>query len=646
MTPLILALALSASAAPIPISDFAKPSSVDNMKLSPDGRYLAMVTQQSDYETMLVVLDSTTLKAVGGLRSAQRRLVGDFWWVAGDRLVLAVSRRFGGLDEPLFTGELIAVDADGKRVRTIYGTSGAMQAGTRMKTRANDTGFATMVEPLPADDRHAVIAVWSGAQDLPFTELYSVDVVSGKRTKLAKAPIGGADFLLDAKANPVYAWGATPEGWHQLYRRTADEQWLLVDDEQQSGNELTPLAIADDDGSVAMQILGPKGPGKIVLWHPDSGVGQTLHQAKVAEPLGALLTADARKLYGVITADDRSDVVLMDADAPEARIQALMAKSFAGSLVLPVSWSLGAKQALVHVESDRNSGEYYLYDRDTGKARFLLARDEWADPDLMRPRQPIELKARDGLTLHGYLTTPQTAEGVKPPLVVLPHGGPHGIRDDWSWELWSQLLASRGYAVLQLNFRGSGGYGQDFGVAGYRQWGGAMQEDLADAVRWAAEQGHVDAERVCIFGASYGGYAALMSAAREPDMYRCAISYAGLSDLSLMYKRGDISDSAYGENYLKLAIGKDEAQLKDYSPVHHAADIKAAVMLIHGGEDQRVPPIHAQQMKAALEKAGKTVEWMYEADEGHGFYRQAHRQELYERVLKFLDANLATRAGD
>jgi len=366
----------------------------------------------------------------------------------------------------------------------------------------------------------------------------------------------------------------------------------------------------------------------------------------VAELTGILRAADDHQVYALLTSDDRDQVSIVDAAAPEARTVAALSRNFANSLVLPVSWSSDGKQALFFVASDRNSGEYYLYDRKAGKARFLLARDEWADPDLMRPRQPIELNARDGLLLHGYLTAPEPKDQSKPPLVIVPHGGPHGVRDDWQWETWSQLLANRGYAVLQINYRGSGGYGQDFGAAGYRQWGAAMQEDLIDSVRWAIERGHADGQRVCILGASYGGYAAMMSAAREPDMFRCAISYAGLSDLRLMYKRGDIRRSQYGENYLKRAIGEDETELADFSPVNHAADIKAAVMLIHGGEDQRVPPIHAQQMKAALEKAGKKVEWMYEADEGHGFYRQAHRQELYERVLKFLDANLAASAGD
>jgi len=640
VVPYLLA-ALSFAAPPIPVADFARPPAVEDMKMSPDGRYLALVAPQGDYETMLVMLDAATLKPVGGLRSAQNKLVGDFWWVSDERLVIAVAEKFGGLDQPQMTGHLLAVDADGKRVTRIYGAAGEQKAGTRMKTRADDTDFATMVDPLPDDPRHAIIAIWPYNQDPPYTELHRIDVVGGSRRKLARAPVAGADFLVDKDGQPRLAWGTTVAGWHQLYRRIDGDQWQLVNDEQESGIELHPLAMAPDEQTY-VQVREADGPGRIVLWSAEQGEIKVLHQARIAEPLDVLRSADRQRIFGVITEDDRSDVALIDAQSAEARALTLLSKSFAGALVLPLSWSRDGQQVLVQVRSDRNSGEYFVFDTTTRKARFLLARDEWLDPALMVARTPISLTARDGLQLHGYLTAPASVEGTAlPPLVVLPHGGPHGVRDTWLWEPWSQLLASHGYAVLQINFRGSGGYGQTFQAAGYRQWGGLMIDDLIDATRWAATEGHADGKRACILGASYGGYAALMSAVRAPELYRCAISYVGLSDLNLMYTRGDIRRSEYGETYLQRAIGKDRAQLDEYSPVNHADTLQAAVMLIHGGEDLRVPIVHAQRMRNALEKAGKSVEWLVKPNEAHGFYRQAHRAELYQRVLDFLAVQTA-----
>jgi dipeptidyl aminopeptidase/acylaminoacyl peptidase len=193
-------------------------------------------------------------------------------------------------------------------------------------------------------------------------------------------------------------------------------------------------------------------------------------------------------------------------------------------------------------------------------------------------------------------------------MVVMPHGGPHGIRDVWEFDPEVQLLANRGYAVLQVNFRGSGGYGMDFGRAGYGEWGAKMQDDLTDATRWAIEQKIAPADRVCIYGASYGGFAALMGAAREPDLYRCAIGYAGVYDLELMRQAGDIPDSRGGRVYLDLVLGTDAAKLRAQSPVNNAQNIKTPVLLIHGKVDGRADYEHAKRMRAALEKNQKKVE--------------------------------------
>ena len=283
----------------------------------------------------------------------------------------------------------------------------------------------------------------------------------------------------------------------------------------------------------------------------------------------------------------------------------------------------------------------------SGKATFLFARRPWIKADEMAPMEPIAVKARDGLPLHGYVTRPHGKEDAKHlPLVVFAHGGPYGIRDRWEFDPDVQMLASRGFAVLQLNFRGSGGYGDAFVHAGYREWGAKMQDDVTDATRWAITEGIADPARICIYGASYGGYAALRGATKEPDLYRCAIGYVGVYDLRLMYTRGDIPQSTYGDNYLKLVLGEDESVLWDRSPVAHVDQLKSKVMLIVGGEDNRVPPIQGERLHAALDKAHIAHEWVYERTEGHGFYDEAHRAELLTRIAAFLDANIGKSSGD
>jgi dipeptidyl aminopeptidase/acylaminoacyl peptidase len=207
------------------------------------------------------------------------------------------------------------------------------------------------------------------------------------------------------------------------------------------------------------------------------------------------------------------------------------------------------------------------------------------------------------------------------------------------------MLASRGYAVLQVNFRGSGGYGNAFVHMGYGEWGAKMQDDVTDATRWAIGEGIADPKRICIFGASYGGYAALRGATREPDLYRCAIGYVGVYDLRLMYTRGDIPQSTYGDNYLKMVLGEDESVLWDRSPIAHLDRLKAKVMLIVGGEDKRVPPVQGEHLHDALDRAHVRHEWIYERTEGHGFYDERHRTQLLEKIAAFLDANIGPNAS-
>ena len=226
------------------------------------------------------------------------------------------------------------------------------------------------------------------------------------------------------------------------------------------------------------------------------------------------------------------------------------------------------------------------------------------------------------------------------PMIVFVHGGPHGPYDRYDFDPEVQLFASRGYAVLQVNFRGSGGRGLEFEHSGFGKWGREMQNDITDAVKWSIAAGLADRNRICIYGASYGAYAALSGVYREPDMFKCAIGMSGVYDLPLMFEKGDIKDLDRGVQYLKEAVGTDENDMRARSPVYNADKIKAAVMLIHGRDDERAPFEHALRMRGALQKAGKQPEWISEGREGHGIFNQASRADVYEKMLAFFAKHL------
>jgi dipeptidyl aminopeptidase/acylaminoacyl peptidase len=257
--------------------------------------------------------------------------------------------------------------------------------------------------------------------------------------------------------------------------------------------------------------------------------------------------------------------------------------------------------------------------------------------------EPIEVTVRDGLSVRSYLTLPQgqaAGDGEALPMIVLVHGGPHGPYDTWGFDTEAQLFASQGYAVLQVNYRGSGGRGVEFMAAGYGKWGAEMQDDITDTVRYTIAEGIADPERICIYGASYGGYAAMAGAYRDPDLYQCAVGYVGVYDLPMMFKKGDIPDREAGINFLKEALGTDSDDLRARSPSHNADRIKAATMLIHGKLDERAPYAHAVAMRKALTAAGNPPEWLIENREGHGFRDHDNRVALYTKLLDFFDEHI------
>jgi dipeptidyl aminopeptidase/acylaminoacyl peptidase len=257
--------------------------------------------------------------------------------------------------------------------------------------------------------------------------------------------------------------------------------------------------------------------------------------------------------------------------------------------------------------------------------------------------EPITYTARDGLAIHGYLTRPANSAGKRVPLVIHPHGGPFGIRDIWGFDGDAQFLASRGYAVLQPNYRGSGGYGRAFIDKGRQQWGRAMQDDLTDAVKWAIGQGIADPQRVAIYGASYGGYAALAGVTLTPELYRCAVNYVGAADLEITFKnRGD---DAWMRNddfsYHREWVGPTPAYRAATSPINFIDRIRVPTLHAYGEKDPRVKIDHWTRLEPALQAAHKPYEFIREPRQGHGFRDAQASIRFYTKLEEFLATNLA-----
>jgi dipeptidyl aminopeptidase/acylaminoacyl peptidase len=310
-----------------------------------------------------------------------------------------------------------------------------------------------------------------------------------------------------------------------------------------------------------------------------------------------------------------------------------------------LSWSEGRERFLITAGSDVLPGSFFMYDAKAGKLEWLADRRPWIDPMKMSSMTAVRYKARDGLEIPAYLTVPKSSSGKNLPMVVMIHGGPWVAGDAWYWHPEVQFLASRGYAVLQPNYRGTTRYGWKHFSSSFKQWGLTMQDDITDGVRWAIEQGVADPNRVCIYGGSYGGYATMMGLAKTPELYKCGINYVGVTDLDL-FVNAMWSDFAYSEflSYgMKDMFGdwsRDREQLLSTSPVELASRIKAPVLMAYGASDTRVVPEHGTRMRAALERLGHKPEWMMVEGEGHGFRDMKNQVMFYGAMEKFLERNI------
>lgn len=641
---LALATSFTATAQPASLADFSKRPIYETMKISPDGETLAALAYL-DGRRYLALVNLKTMK-VKAIRGSEGNELADFDWVAPKRVVYTLGEKVAGIERPFQTGELYAVNADGSANEMLYGyRKGGKQTGSHVKQVVGEHGNARLIDELRDSDDEILVAIdtWavSGTEG-DFSKVSRMDVRTGKRgSVIAVAPMRRADFLTDHKGVVRFAFADDTQGRLQVHYRPDDKaKWELVLDERSTNARAFPVAFARDNTTVYWNCASRDMPGALCTWTDREREFKRIWTNDSVESTSLVRSLDGVDVVGVRTMQGRPGIdPLVRGDETIDAIVSLM-RQFQGDDIRLISSTPDGGKAVFLASADVNPGTFHLYDKATKKVSLLAERAPWIDPDRLATVEPFKIKARDGLVLHGYLARPPGKEDAKNlPLVVLVHGGPRA-RDSWFYDGEVQALASHGYAVLQVNFRGSTGYGYDFMHAGDHQWGRKMQDDVTDATRWAIDTGVADAKRICIHGASYGGYAALMGTVREPELYKCAIGAFGVYDLSMMYTRGDVQRSLWGTELWKEMLGTDQAELARYSPVNFADRIKARIMLVVGGQDERVPPAHAEKMRAALVKHGKAPEWLYYRTEGHGIYNDGTRLDMLTRVVGFLDANI------
>jgi dipeptidyl aminopeptidase/acylaminoacyl peptidase len=645
-------LATPAAAADVPVADFARHDQYRDVRISPDGNHLA-ATAVVNGQVVLELVDVADMRP-RVLRPREGDDVTEFWWVAPDRIMYGEGIHIGGVDQPISTGELFSIKADGSDAAVLFGFRAGSSSddghnSTLIRKQTPDAASGDLIAPLRDDPNHALIAsyAWNGpghsASSLgAYPEAFRIDVRDGKKTRITTSPMRNNAFLADHNGAIRFAYGVDADQFRKVwYRDATGGDWQLLHDESKNPERFVPLMFDRTGKGVYVGCDGANRVGGICRWNSETRKQDVLWSATSSSVAQLVPTFDGLDAFAIRSMPGRPAVTLLDKEAPEANLLVTLMKQLAGEDIVFTSGSRDGRRAVFFAHADVDPGVFYLYDGEKKKVLQLFQSRPTIKPEQMASVEPFAFKARDGLELHGYLTRPPgKADAKQLPLVVLVHGGPYEIRDSWRFDPEVQLLASRGYAVLQVNFRGSGGYGDAFLRAGFREWGGKMQDDVTDATRWAIAEQVADPARICIAGTSYGGYAALEGAVKEPDLYQCAIGNAGVYDLRLMTTRGDVPQSLFGDNYLKMVLGENKEQLWDRSPIAHLDRLKAAVMLVVGGADARVPAVQGENLHNALLQRKVEHEWVYERTEGHGFFTEAHVTALYERMLAFLDRHI------
>ena len=636
---LCLAATTAGAADLIPVADFARRMPLTDPQLSPDGHYVSVAYHDPDGKThgLAIYRVEDMSKPTTLITMPPYEMPADMVWASSTRLVVARGKVDGSIGSARLTGEIMAIDVNGKNADYLYGYE---SYGKRAGTRSLDRGWGTLEgTPVQSNGHFYMRATAWDNQDT--STLYDVDATSSTRKQMASIGLNGLSFMIAPDGAAHFAFGADENyKWAVFHREGTGWSRLPPNAAHQN---FTPLAAVAGSNRI-YAVSSPNGlGGEFVEQDEDGGNMKVIRKDDFSEvSASGLWTSAPLRPFGTVNRTGVPSAVYIDPQAPIARLHMALSQKFPGNFVRFVGFSEDGGELMFDVASDREPGRFMLIDTKTYKVTKLFDAQPWVDPAQMSERRPLRFKASDGLELEAILTFPKGKGEANLPMVLIPHGGPHGIQDDWYFDRDAQFLASRGYLVLQVNYRGSGGRGSAFEQAGHLKWGTRMQDDLIDGVKWAVASNFADPKRVCVFGASFGGYSALMSTIRAPGVFRCAVGYDGIYDLDMMYNKGDIKDSRMGRSYLTTVIGRDEADLAANSPARLADRIDVPVFLIHGEADERAPFAQFKAMRAALDAAHKPYETLTKPDERHGFVKPENVEEFYTRLQAFLEKNIGS----
>ena len=620
-------------AAPLSIETFFQKAKYGGAVLSPTGKFLAVImTANGRHNVGVLDLDKPKSK-VDLLTNLDSGDVIRMVWQNDERMVAVVGDLQQGTGEPPRISGIVAFNRDGNDVRPF--------------SRSFERPLSlSLIREVPGTNDVILSAFERTIKSL---DLYRFDTVTGRKTLLTyESPGNASKWVLDYDSIPRAAVTADLDhdtsAWY--VRKSSTDAWHKVEEAPLGRLDSDPIAFSPDGTVIYVASRRNSDLLAVYEYKIESGrwIGPIAEHADRDLDPRFVGSVSQRKLFGFRYESDRPSQVWFDAEWER------MQKSVDAALpdTVNVLQHAGDKWVIISY-SDRNPGEVSLLDGKTLKLQKIFSYAPWVAPGEAAETKWIRYRARDGLTIPAMLTVPNGSSGKQVPLVVDIHGGPNVPATNWGYQRDPQFFASRGYATIQPQFRGTEGFGWKLLSAGYLQWGDAMQDDLEDAVKWAVAEGIADPNRVCFYGASYGGYAAMWGAIKNAKIIKCAVAFVGVSSIDYLFDNAqtDMSQLAEKSTLMVEQIGDpktERARFKRVSPLDNADKVGVPILLAYGALDVRVPLAHGNDFRAALDKYHKPYEWLLYDHEGHGFNRDENVFDFYSHVDQFLAKYLGASA--
>ncbi len=617
-------IGIAAEPAPVKrydVRDFFRKPERSSFRLAPDGKHVSYVARDSGRLNVFVQALDANGTPVGDakvLTHESARDVSNYFWKGNDHIVYA--KDFGG-DENFHVLSVGIGGNDAGRDLTPY-------EGVR----------AEIVDDLRDDPRHLLIS--HNRRDKKVFDVFRVDVATGDAKLVAQNPGNVTGWITD-HAGRLRA-GVVSDGVDSaiIYRATESGPFktIVTTDFREA---VDPLFFTFDDRRLYVNSNRGRDKKAIFEFDPKTAKeGRLIYENPDVDAYGLDFSRKRKVLTEVTYADWKTERQVLD--PVMGAIYADIERQLPGFEITLQSATKDETRFIVAASSDRTQGARYVYDAPTKSLTKLGDIQPWLSADDMAPMKPIAYRSRDGLTINGYLTLPVGRDPKNLPVVVNPHGGPWA-RDIWGFNPEVQFLANRGYAVLQMNFRGSTGYGRTFWEKSFKEWGRTMQDDITDGVEWLKQQGIADPKRIAIYGGSYGGYATLAGVTFTPDLYAAAVDYVGVANLLTFMNTIPPYWDPYRKQFYAM-VGDpvaDKAMLEAESPVNFIDRIRTPLFVAQGARDPRVNKAESDQIVDGLKKRGIDVEYMVKDNEGHGFHNEENQFDFYGAMEKFLAAHLA-----